>query len=170
MVTMSSKNRKRKRRGDSYQAPPRKGQVAAQSPPIAADTPQRARRPARTKRERPPAPWGSVPLVELVVLLSVVLLIAGFLVSGTKGITMIVTGMTLGMLAGLELSIREHFAGFKSHSTVLAGFPAVLVLGIGFWQEWPRPVNLLAGALVFASAFYLLREAFKRRSGGLGFR
>jgi hypothetical protein len=98
------------------------------------------------------------------------MLIAGFFVSGTKGITMIATGMSLGMLAGFELSIREHFAGFKSHSTVLAGFPAVVVLGIGFWQEWPRPVNVLAGAIVFASGFYLLREAFKRRSGGVGFR
>jgi hypothetical protein len=104
------------------------------------------------------------------VLLAVVLLIAGFFAAGTKGVTMIATGMTLGMLAGLELSIREHFAGFKSHSTVLAGFPTVVVLGIGFWQEWPQPVSLLAGALVFASGFYLLREAFKRRSGGLGFR
>jgi hypothetical protein len=99
-----------------------------------------------------------------------VLLIVGFFSSGTRGVTMIATGMTLGMLAGLELSIREHFAGFKSHSSVLAGFPTVLVLGIGFWQGWPQPVSLLAGALVFASGFYLLREAFKRRSGGLGFR
>jgi hypothetical protein len=108
--------------------------------------------------------------VELVVLVAVIMLIAGFFVSGTKGITLIATGMTLGMLAGLELSIREHFAGFKSHTTVLAGFPAIVVLGIGFWQEWPRGVNLVAAAVIFASGFYLLREAFKRRSGGLGFR
>jgi hypothetical protein len=125
---------------------------------------------SRGGRERPPAPWGRFPLVELVILLALVLLVTGFFVSGTKGITLIATGMTLGMLAGLELSFREHFAGFKSHTTVLAGFPTLVVLGIGFWQEWPRPVNLLAGAVVFASGFYLLREAFKRRSGGLGFR
>jgi hypothetical protein len=131
---------------------------------------KRARRSNRPQRERPPAPWGSFPLVELIVLVAVVMLIAGFFVSGTKGITMIAAGMTLGMLAGLELSVREHFAGYKSHSTVLAGFPAVIVLGIGFWQEWPQGVNLLAGALVFATVFYLVREAFKRRSGGLGFR
>ena len=142
--------------------------MAALSPET--DAPKAARPSARNKRERPPAPWGSFPLVELVVLVAVVMLIAGFFVSGTKGITMIATGMTLGMVAGLELSIREHFAGYKSHSTVLAGFPAVVVLGIGFWQELPQPVNLLAAALVFASGFYLLREAFKRRSGGLGFR
>jgi hypothetical protein len=102
-----------------------------------------------------------------------VMLIAGFFVSGTKGITMIATGMTLGMLAGLELSIREHFAGYKSHSTVLAGSAAVVVLALGYFllpAGWPQGVNLVAGATVFASAFYLLREAFKRRSGGLGFR
>jgi hypothetical protein len=167
---VASKNRKRKRRGENFQAPPKKGQVAAQSPPIPADSTERVRRPARAKRERPPAPWGSFPLVELVVLLACILLIAGFFASGTKGVTMIATGMTLGMLAGLELSIREHFAGFKSHSTVLAGLPTVLILALGFWQEWPQPVSLLAAALVFASGFYLFREAFKRRSGGLGFR
>jgi hypothetical protein len=105
--------------------------------------------------------------VELVVLLAVIMLVAGFV---SSNITMLVTGLTLGMLAGLELSIREHFAGYKSHTTVLAGFPTVVVLGIGFWQEWPRPVNLVAAALVFATSFYLLREAFKRRSGGVGFR
>jgi hypothetical protein len=167
---VASKNRKRKRRGGSFQPPSKKAGVAALSPKTEPDAPKSARRSARSTRERPPAPWGKFPLVELVVLVAVVMLIAGFFVSGTKGVTMIAAGMTLGMFAGLELSIREHFAGFKSHSSVLAGFPAVVVLGIGFWQEWPRPVNLLAGAIVFASAFYLLREAFKRRSGGLGFR
>ena len=29
---------------------------------------------------------------------------------------------------------------------------------------------LLIGAAVFAAAFYAMRELFKRRSGGLGFR
>jgi hypothetical protein len=168
---MASGSRKRKRRGGSFQAPPKRGQVgasAAQNKAAAATIASPRRRGGRP--ERPPAPWGSFPIVELVVLLAIVMLIAGFFFSGTKGITMIATGLTLGMLAGLELSIREHFAGYKSHTTVLAGFPAVVILGIGFWQEWPRPVSLLAAALVFATGFYLLREAFKRRSGGLGFR
>jgi hypothetical protein len=105
-----------------------------------------------------------------VVLVAIILLIVGFFSSGSRSATLIAAGLALGMLAGLELSIREHFAGYKSHSTVLAGFPTVVLLGIGFWQEWPQPVNLLAGALVFAAVFYLMREAFKRRSGGLGFR
>jgi hypothetical protein len=108
-----------------------------------------------------------------VVLLSLVFLIGGFLVQGTKGVTMIAAGITLGSLAGLELSIREHFAGFRSHSSVLAGVPAVIVAGVGFFfvpTGWQRGAVLVAAVGMFAVAFYLLREAFKRRSGGVGFR
>jgi hypothetical protein len=107
------------------------------------------------------------------VLLALIMLIAGFFVSGTRGITMIAAGVTLGSLAGLELSIREHFAGYRSHSAVLAGAVTVTVLAIGFFvfqTAWLRGVGLVVGAVVFASAFYLFREAFKRRSGGFGFR
>jgi uncharacterized BrkB/YihY/UPF0761 family membrane protein len=107
------------------------------------------------------------------VLLALVLLIAGFFVQGTKGITMIGAGITLGSLAGLELSIREHFAGYRSHSTVLAGAVTVVVIAVGFFllpRGWPQGVGLLVGAVVFAAGFYLFREAFRRRSGGLGFR
>jgi hypothetical protein len=130
------------------------------------------RRPGQ-RRERPPAPWGSFPLVELVVLLAIVLLVTGFLVQGTRGVTMIGAGIALGSLAGLELSIREHFAGYKSHSTVLAGAAAIVVLGLGFFllpSGWPQGIGLAVGAVVFAAAFYRFREAFKRRSGGLGWR
>lgn len=169
---MASKGRKRKRRGAEYQAPPRRGEATSgevgEQP---APPPGRPR--SRTRRERPPAPWGSFPLVELVVLLALVLLIAGFFVQGTKGITMIGAGITLGSLAGLELSIREHFAGYRSHSTVLAGAVTVVVIAVGFFllpRGWPQGVGLLVGAVVFAAGFYLFREAFRRRSGGLGFR
>jgi hypothetical protein len=110
--------------------------------------------------------------VELVVLLALVLLIAGFFVQGTRGVTMIGTGVALGSLAGLELSVREHFAGYKSHTTVLAAAIGVLVIGAAFAlnEAQPTTAGLVAGAVAFAAAFYLFREAFKRRSGGVGFR
>jgi hypothetical protein len=121
---------------------------------------------------RPPAPWDPFPLVEIVVLLALILLVAGFFVHGSRGPTMIIAGVTLGMLAGLELSIREHFAGYKSHTTVLAGTLAVVTLAIAFFVAGERPslLGLVAAVVVFAAAFYLFREAFKRRSGGFGFR
>jgi hypothetical protein len=107
------------------------------------------------------------------VLLGLVLLIIGFVVQGIRGVTIIFAGVALASLAGLEVSIREHFAGYRSHSTLLAGFVAVVAVAVGFFllpSGWPQGVGFLAAALVFACAFYLLREAFKRRSGGVGFR
>jgi hypothetical protein len=168
--------RRRKRRSGDYQAPPKRG--ASSSSELEAAGLESARRPPardRSRRggERPPAPWGSFPLVELVVLLAIVLLVAGFFVQGTRGITMIGTGIALGSLAGLELSIREHFAGYKSHSTVLAGAVTITILAIGFFllpSGWGQALGLLVAAGVFGAAFYFLREAFKRRSGGLGWR
>jgi hypothetical protein len=166
---VASKARRRKRRRD-YSRPARPHEVAAadRGEPAAEPVRPRSLRPSRA--DRPPAPWGSFPLVELVVLLALALLIGGFVMQGDRGVTMIVAGMTLGLLAGLELTIREHFAGYRSHSSVLAGAVAVLALAITFAVGLPPPVKLLIGALAFASAFYAFREAFKRRSGGLGFR
>jgi hypothetical protein len=110
--------------------------------------------------------------VELVILLGLVLLVAGFFVQGNRGLTMIAAGVALASLAGLELSVREHLAGYRSHSTVLAGVVTVVALAAGFFllPASLLAVNVLIGALVFGVCFYALREVFKRRSGGLGFR
>jgi hypothetical protein len=151
---------KRKRRRSTYTPPGRREEG------IPAETAPPAR---RAKRERPPAPWGRFPLVELIVLVSLVLLLVGFFAAD---IVLIACGVTLGALAGLELSIREHLAGFKSHSTVLAGALTVLVVAAGYFLLPAKlfGVNLMIGAIVFGISFYAFREVFKRRSGGLGFR
>lgn len=140
--------------------------------PPGADEAAARQRPRRPPRERPPAPWGRFPLIELVILLGLGLLVAGFFVQGTRGLTMIGAGVALASLAGLELSIREHVAGYRSHSTVLAGVATVVALAAGFFllPTSLLVVNLLIGAVVFGVCFYALREMFKRRSGGLGFR
>ena len=49
------------------------------------DAAETAPGPAARPRERPPAPWGRFPLVELVILLGLGLLIAGFFVQGARG-------------------------------------------------------------------------------------
>jgi hypothetical protein len=122
--------------------------------------------------DRPPAPWGNFPLSELAVLVSIVLIIGSFIVRGDQGVVMFAAGLLLGTLAGLEVSIREHFAGFRSHSALLAGSAAIvtitaIALAAG---EVFVPVLLAAGLAVFGLAFWSLREAFKRRSGGVSFR
>ena len=122
--------------------------------------------------DRPPAPWGSFPLSELAVLVSIVLIILSFVVRGDQGVVMFAAGLLLGTLAGLEVSIREHLAGFRSHSTLLAGAAAVLtitVIALAAGEVFV-PVLLAAGLAVFGIVFWSLREAFKRRSGGVSFR
>jgi hypothetical protein len=157
---------KRKRRRSDYRPPGRPVQAGAR------EAGEAERPPRRRPPERPPAPWGRFPLVELCVLLGMGLLIAGFFVQGTRGATMIAAGVALASLAGLEVSIREHWAGYRSHSTVLAGVVTVIALATGYFllPAGLLAVNLLIGAVVFGICFYTLREVFKRRSGGFGFR
>lgn len=127
---------------------------------------------AGSRGERPPAPWGSFPLVEMCVLLAIVMLIAGFLTGGTRGVTMVFAGLALGSLGGLELAIREHFAGFRSHTTLLAGGAALFagtLLAVAAGKVL-LPVLAAVALIVFASCFVLFRRVFKKRSGGLSFR
>ena len=42
---------------------------------------------------------------------------------------MLGVGLVLGSLAGLELSVREHFAGYRSHTLLLAAAVGVATLG-----------------------------------------
>jgi hypothetical protein len=129
-------------------------------------------RPGRPSlHERPEAPWGSFPLSELVIFLGIVLILVGA-VQGTDGARFIAAGLVIAGLGGGELALREHMAGYRSHSSLLAGaaaFVAVtaVALGLGPVKLW---VLVLLGIAVFAATFYAMRELFKRRSGGLGFR
>ena len=136
-----------------------------------ATAPRPAPRPAPLTDERPKAPWHPFPLVELCVLVGLVLIVLGFLdFASDRGRLMLLLGMVLASLAGLDTAGREHFAGFRSHSTVLAGLPAVAVAGAGFFAGAPWILVLVAPVLTFVAAFVLLRNAFRRRSGGSSFR
>jgi hypothetical protein len=167
----SRERRRRKRRSDDYRAPITRRAAREQPAEDETRTPPAPSRPSRRDRlPRPPSPWGSFPLVEIVIAVALVLLVVGFFMGGTRGGVMLIAGIALGALAALELTLREHFAGYRSHTSVLAGFVAVVVLGLGFVLDWSQGLKVGAGAGAFALSFYLFREAFKRRSGGLGFR
>jgi hypothetical protein len=125
------------------------------------------RRQARPRAdERPPAPWGSFPLAELTVLAGIVMLVIGL---AGQSPTAVGVGVVLAALGGLEVSLREHLAGYRSHTTLLAGTVFVLVTGSLLYLAH----LILApgiGALAFLASFYALRRAFQRASGGLSFK
>jgi uncharacterized integral membrane protein len=118
--------------------------------------------------ERPPAPWGSAPLAELVILAGIVSLAIGIFSASPTAIGI---GVALAGLGGLEVSIREHFAGYRSHTTLLAGAAFVLTTGLVFYAaDQILVVALAIGAVAFLVVFYFARRAFQRASGGLTYK
>jgi hypothetical protein len=137
----------------------------------AAGAATRRRRPGKTSFEdRPPAPWGSFPLVELCVLGGLILMALGFLVvRGERGATMVVGGLALASLGGLELSIREHFAGFRSHTTLLAAATGFAAGALTYLVTRDRTAPVPAAIVVFLGTYIVYRQVFVRRAG-VGFK
>lgn len=123
--------------------------------------------------ERPPPLWAPFPLTELLVLVGIVLMVWGFLSGGGRDANAkLAAGLAIASIAGLELSVREHVTGFRSHTTLLSGALAIAVivgLGLGVGIDTLGPL-LIAAVVSFAASFYGLRQLFKRRSGGAAFR
>jgi len=121
------------------------------------------RRTPSSKQEAPPAPWGSFPLMELSVLAGLILIVVGAI---TGNPTQLAIGLALGSLGGLELSIREHFAGFRSHTTLLAGVVFVLATGIAYFAVTLVLWKCLAiGFTLGGLAWGYLRRSFEKKTG-----
>jgi hypothetical protein len=106
-----------------------------------------------------------------VIFIGVVLLVAGFFVTPPQGFVMIAVGLGLASLAGLELSIREHFAAYRSHTLLLSAAVGVPLFGVLFLATKLSPaICVAAGLLVFGGAAWLFTAAFRRRSGGALYR
>jgi hypothetical protein len=101
------------------------------------------------------------------VLVAIAMLIGGLVVQGGRGALMIAVGLVLGALAGIELSIREHFAGYRSHTLLLSGAAGVAVLAaLAYLTPSLRlPIALAVAAAAFALVAWGLTRVFRRRSG-----
>ncbi|HEY2715157.1 MAG TPA: hypothetical protein VGI73_02945 [Solirubrobacterales bacterium] len=160
----SSSKKKRGGRRPRKAAPPKPAAKSSAAASTAAAPPPRA----PSADERPPAPWGRAPLAELAILAGIVSLAIGIF-GGND--TLIGVGVACAGLGGMEVAIREHFGGYRSHTSLLAGFAFVVVVGLLFYAfKQVLAVALPVGAACFLVAFFLLRRAFQRASGGLSYR
>jgi hypothetical protein len=97
------------------------------------------------------------------VLAGIVLLVLGLInFDSRQGKTTFVVGLALGSLGGLDTAAREHFAGYKSHTSVLAGVPAVALAAGLYFVQAPWPLVTVAALATFAGAFALLWRAYHR--------
>jgi hypothetical protein len=121
---------------------------------------QRSQRQLGTEGERPPSPFGGLPISELAIFAGAVGLIVGLIQGGGPALIVGVIVCTLGVL---EVTAREHFSGYRSHTMLLAAMPAVgvelgLVAAIG--EPKQRALLLLAVVPVYAVVFWMLRKRF----------
>ena len=87
-------------------------------------------------------------------------LVIGFLNGGGPVVTV---GLVIIALGVLEVTAREHFTGYRSHSTLLAALPAVaLAAGVVavFGAPGQRALLIVFVAPVFGVLFWLLRRRF----------
>jgi len=125
-------------------------------------TERRASRQLGTEGERPPGPFGNLPISELAIFAGGIGVVVGVIQNGGPSL---VVGLVVCGLGVLEVTGREHFSGFRSHSSLLAGIPAVaagaLVVAV-FGQPRQRALVLLVVIPVYAVLFWVLRGRFRR--------
>lgn len=149
----------------------RRSRQRTSAPPTRdAGTPRPAAAPPRRSRrdEAPQPPWGSFPLIELCALSAIVLGVWGLIQGGRGGTVLLLAAMLLGSVAGLEVAIREHLGGYRSHTLILAGVLAVVTIAALALARVDRTVMIPVALAVLVGAIVGFRELFKRRSGGVG--
>jgi hypothetical protein len=76
--------------------------------------------------ERPQAPWHPLPLSELLILVGIVGAVVGFLRGVESNAALLGASIVAVAIGTLEVSLREHLGGFRSHTLMLAVVPAVV--------------------------------------------
>src|SRR3954454_17148896 len=157
--------RSRKRSSAPIAPPPPREHVEQPQAPAPRTATYKSRR-----EDAPQTAWAPFPLTELCILVAIILLGLGLFAHGERRGVLLGGGFVLVTLSAGELAVREHFAGYRSHSSLLAGICAILA-AIPFWLlPVPQELVLVVGGLTFVGALVAFRRAFMRRSGGVGFR
>ena len=129
---------------------------------VAADRERRrSQRQLGAEGERPPSPFGGVPVSEIAIFAGLVAVIVWLIRGGTA--TLIV-GLVVCTLGVLEVTAREHFSGYRSHTTLLSALPAVaiaiaLVTAIGTTKD-RAPLLMAIAVPIFSLLFWILRKRF----------
>jgi hypothetical protein len=124
---------------------------------------ERQRQPRGNPRgERPPGPFGGVPVSEFAIFGGIIAAAVGYFDHGGPALA---GGIILCALGVIEVTAREHFAGFRSHTILLAAIPTIAVeylLVRVMPASWPRETAFLGDLIVFAALFWPLRSRYQR--------
>lgn len=118
--------------------------------------------------ERPRPPWHPLPLSELLILVGAIGVVVGFRKGLSHGGPPLFAGIAAVALGTLEVTLREHRSGFRSHTVMLAALPVVvfhstIALVIAAFARMPAVATIGLFALdlmLFLVLFKLLRNSF----------
>jgi len=127
--------------------------------------------------QRPRPPWYPFPAAELLILAGIVAVAVGVATGPPKhSAAELAAGGAAAVIGTLEVTAREHFGGYRSHSVLLALVPTALfhgavVLVVDAFTSFPREANLallVADVLIFSLLWRFLQSRFQlaRRQGG----
>ncbi|MDQ6778477.1 MAG: hypothetical protein M3071_20150 [Actinomycetota bacterium] len=164
MAGQRSKRRSRKRRhaGAAPRAVPSQRREHRNQREVLARQERQSKPRADPRGERPPSPFGGVPVSEVAIFAGLIAVLVGYLNGGGPALA---GGIVLCGLGVIEVTAREHFAGFRSHTILLAAIPTV---GVEYLlvqimpSAWPRVTALIGDAIVFGLMFWLLRGRWAR--------
>jgi hypothetical protein len=133
---------------------------------------ERAERQAETKQEvkrggrmlgregeRPPGPFGGLPVSELAILIGLIAAVIGFVEHGGPAL---IVGLVVCALGVIEITGREHFTGYRSHASLLAAIPSVAIevaIVLAF-KPSQRALLILVVIPIFGGLFWWLRKRF----------
>ncbi len=101
-----------------------------------------------------------MPVSEIAILVGGIGATVGLLQGG--GVALWV-GLAICTIGVVEVTAREHFSGFRSHASLLAGLPAAIVglVVIVVLRPHQRALLLVAVVPVYGVLFWLLRGRFR---------
>ncbi len=118
--------------------------------------------------ERPQSPWHPLPLAEILILVGAIGTIVGIRRGLSHGGPVLIAGLAAVVIGTVEVSLREHLSGYRSHTIMLALLPvialhSIVVLGISTVTTVPPLLNvamLAVDGAVFAFLYKVLRARF----------
>lgn len=166
---MGRRSRKRGAGGAAVAREPQGARRAAASPPASATGLDRTRL-GRRASDRPKAVWHPIPVSEIAIAGGLLLFVLGLVRGQDDGAALLGAGTLLATAGVLELTAREHFAGYRSHVLLLSFLPVVAghtVVALWINDDYRGPLSLLVDAAVFSflALFFLdrYRKAQKAR-------
>ena len=112
---------------------------------------------------RPDAIWAPFPLTEIGMAVGLALFLIGFSSGGRHGAWLLAIGVVVLSVVVAELCLREHFAGFRSHSLLLGLLPVTalhMLVVLAITSDWRGPVVLVVDLALAGGLAWWLRGRF----------